>query len=187
VANSDDQIPPAVSSEKSDPPLHPVVVDFGVGLETQASIRRDVVAPLSAAATAMVSGRAELTLTPAPLTIVPTPYPREPGAPLVVHGSLNIDPRSPGLQELSAKLDQIIGLLAGSNLFAIETRNQLAAEIQAGKALATAPKPNTELLKAVLVNPLVFIACAAASAIIGELALQALHLIEMLFQVSIPL
>jgi hypothetical protein len=188
VANSDDQTPtPNSAKENGSPPLHRVVADIGVALESAAEVRRDAPLPIGAAATAMASGRAELNLTPAPLTIVPTPYPREPGAPLVVHGAPDVDPRSPALRDLNAKLDQIAELLAGSNLFAIETRNQLIAEIQAGKSLASAPKPNTELIKALLINPLVFIACAAASAVIGELALQALHLIEGLFQVPIPM
>lgn len=135
----------------------------------------------------MAAGRAELTLTPAPLTIVPTPYPREATGPLVVFGSPQIDTRSSDFRELNAKLDQIIDLLAGSNQFAVETRNQLDAEIQAGKALLSAPKPNTNLLKVLLIHPLTFLAGAAASGIVSNLAVQALHLIQALFQISIPL
>jgi hypothetical protein len=172
-----------VSRPQEPPRQHRVVADFGMGIETQVETRRDVAVPLAASTTAIGSGAA--VPPPAPITIVSTPYPREPGAPLVVNGSPLIDGQQ--LRELNAKLDQIIGLLAGSNQFAIETRNQLTAEIQAGKVLLSAPKPNTDLLKALLVHPLMWLASAAAGAMVGEYATEALHLIEAVFQTPIPM
>lgn len=144
-------------------------------------------APSSTTTTAMFSERAELTLTPTPVTIVPTPYPREPDAPLVVNGSLQIDARSPELRQLNAKLNHIIRLLSRSNAIAGDTRDQLVAEIRAGKALLAAPKPNVDLIKVLLVHPLTFLAKVAATAVVGACALEALHLIQGIFQVPIPL
>jgi hypothetical protein len=138
--------------------------------------------PLSAAAAAKVSARAELTLTPEPVTIVPTPYPDDPGAPLVVSDYVRIDVRSAEFSELNAKLDRIVGLLDRSNQFSSDTQKQLATEIQAGRTLLTAPKPDRTLIQLLLTHPLHFIATAAAGAIIGQYAIEALQLLQQILR-----
>jgi len=167
-----------ITRPQEQPPRPSVLSGAGVQAETVS---------LSASTMARFDGSATLTLTPAPLTVMPTPYPRDPTAPLMVDGSPQTDVRSQDFQELNAKLDQIIGLLAGSNQIAGDIRDQLIAEIRAGKALLPAPKPNVDLLKTLLVHPLVWIASAAAGGVIGDLAAQALHLIQGIFQIPIPL
>jgi hypothetical protein len=48
-------------------------------------------APIAARTGEVASRRAQLTLTPKPVTVVPTPYPSDPAAPLPVHGYLRVD------------------------------------------------------------------------------------------------
>jgi len=67
--------------------------------------------PLAGSSRGQVSARGVLTLTPEPVTIVPTPYPADPIAPLVVHGFVNIDPQSAAFLEFSAKIDELAGHL----------------------------------------------------------------------------
>jgi hypothetical protein len=144
-------------------------------------------------AAAALSGEGELaaeaTIRPGRVTIVPTPYPSDPAAPLVVSGYVFIDMRSAEFGELNAKLDQLIRLLNQnqSNLIAGETRDQLIAEIQAGQRILTAPKPDRNLIEALLMHPLTWIAGAAGAGIIGDHANEALNLLLRMLETNIPL
>jgi hypothetical protein len=144
-------------------------------------------APLAASSGGQSSARAELTLTPKPVTIVPTPYPADPAAPLVISGYVRIDVRSAEFGELNAKLDELIRLVGQSNQIAGETRDQLFAEIQAGRTILAAPKPDRNLIEALLVHSLTWIVAAAGSGIIGECANEALHLLLRMLETPISL
>jgi hypothetical protein len=125
---------------------------------------------------------------PEPLTVAPTPYPADPSAPLVVLEYLRVDRRSVEYAELNAKLDAILTQLRGHNEIAGEVRNQLIAEIQAGRLILASPRPDPNLIKTLLVGPLKYLALAAASGVIGECANEALHFLSHLFAAGgIPL
>jgi hypothetical protein len=134
--------------------------------------------PMSTSSRARSSARAELTRTPKPVTIVPTPYPDDPAAPLVLSNYIRIDLRSAEFREFNAKLDLIIGHLDRSNLFSGDTQQQLTIELQMGRMELTAPRPDRNLIHLLLTHGLKFIAVAAAGAIIGQYATEALQLLE---------
>jgi hypothetical protein len=191
--------PESLSSEGSDvsspPKMYKVVSDSGAALETNSEIVTGVQRegnnptllsttgvfepphPLRASSGAQLSARAQLTLTPEPVTVVPTPYPKDPAAPLVVHGSIRIDIRSAEFVEFDAKIDRLIELLTQSNEIAGDTRDQLLAEIKAGRSILLAPSADGNLVKVLLEQPLLWIATAAGSGIIGELAYDAVQLL----------
>jgi hypothetical protein len=95
-----------------------------------------------AASASSAFGSTDLTLTPKPIEIVPTPYPNDPEAPLVVYGALTINVRSPAFRDFSASLDAVLHELPRSNEIAGEARDQVVAELEAGRRLLTAPKPD---------------------------------------------
>jgi len=133
--------------------------------------------PLTGLSGARATARAELTLTSKPVTIVPTPYPDDPTSPLVVQGFVHIDTRSAAFIEFSAKIDELTGLLTKSNEIAGDTRDQLLAEIKAGMSILTAPKPDRNLIEALLERPLLWVAGVAGTGIIGGLAYDAVQLL----------
>jgi len=94
----------------------------------------------------MLQSLMEKTTAPEPLTIVPTLYPEDPTAALIVRDYVLIDARSPEFGELNAKLDVIIDLLHQSNQISGEVRDQLIAHIQAGRTILAAPKPDRNLI-----------------------------------------
>ena len=111
------------------------------------------------------------------LTIITTPYPSDPAASLVVSGYVRIDTRSAEYREFNSKIDRIIGLLADSNEIAGDTREQLLAEIKAGMSILSAPNADPNLIKVLLEQPLLWIAGAAGTGIIGGLAYDAVQLL----------
>jgi hypothetical protein len=119
--------------------------------------------------------KADAMIAPAPMTVVPTHYPDDPGAPLVIRNVVIIDVRSAAFRESDAKLDEIVSLLRGSNEIASDTRDQLIAEITAGRTLLKAPKLDRNLIEILLLRPLRYLADKAGSAFIGGLAAEALH------------
>jgi hypothetical protein len=131
-------------------------------------------APIAARTGEVASGRAQLTLTPKPVTVVPTPYPSDPAAPLPVHGYLRVDVASPAFKEFDAKLEQIFAELQRSNIIVGETRDRLSAELEAGRTLLVAPKPSRDLVDLRLIMPLKYLATAAVGAVLGMLAQDAL-------------
>jgi hypothetical protein len=125
---------------------------------------------------------------PVGLTVVPTPYPADPSAPLVVHGYLRVDFASVEYAEFNSKLDELLTHLRRSNEIAGEVRDQLIAEMQAGRTILESPRPDPNLIKALLISPLQFIMGAAAAGVIGDYAIQALHYLSQLFAAGgIPL
>ena len=129
----------------------------------------------------------ETTLMPGPLPVAPTPYPDDPAAPLIVQNVVHINVRSVEFRESNTKLDELIRLLRQSNEIAGETRDQLIAEITAGRVILTAPKPDRNLLDVLLVRPLLYLANRGTSAVVGVLADEALHLLLRMLDTPIPL
>jgi len=112
-----------------------------------------------------------------PVSVVPTVYPTEPGGAVLVQNHITINVHSTDMRELNAKLDALVTELRRSNEISGEVRDQLLAEITAGKALLTAPKPNATLIELLLKRPLTFIAKQGAGTIIGTIATAALALL----------
>jgi hypothetical protein len=108
------------------------------------------------------------------IPIIPTLYPREPDAAVIVQNHLTINVRSDEFRELNGKLGELLSLLRRSNEISGEVRDQLAAEIAAGKALLCAPKLDPSLIELLLKRPLTL---KAAGAAIGAIAVAALGLL----------
>jgi hypothetical protein len=138
---------------------------------------------LAATGSARATGRGTLTLTPAPITIVPTPFPEKLGDPIIVHNQVTVNVQSIEFRELNAKLDAVITLLdRRSNDISGDVREQLKAEISAGRLLLTAPKPDRNWIDLLLLRPLKYLADKAGSAVIGGLAAEALNLLLKMLQ-----
>ncbi|MFZ0150683.1 MAG: hypothetical protein WAM72_20550 [Xanthobacteraceae bacterium] len=190
------------------PGLHRVVSDSGLPFETSteiASVQRRVSNAAMESATGEVAPL--LPLDPAPhtvekpsvgeppptleverVTIVPTPYPDDPKAPLLVHGYISINVWSAEFRKSDANLVELIRLLRESNEIAGDTRDQLIAELTAGRVMLTAPKADRNLLEILLIIPLKYLADRAGSAVMGAVADEALHLLLQMFaQQNIPL
>jgi hypothetical protein len=120
---------------------------------------------------------ATLTVTRAPVSIVPTVYPEEPGGAVIVQNHVTININSIEFRELNSKLDDVISLLRSSNEISGEARDQLIAEIKAGRALLAAPKPDPKLIEILLKHPLMFIVKTASGAVIGAAATAAVALL----------
>jgi hypothetical protein len=122
-----------------------------------------------------------------PVPVVPTPYPTDPTGPLVVPDYLQVDTTSKEFREFDKRLDKIVALLAKSNAIAGDTRQQLIAEIKAGREILASPRPNRALVALLLERPLKFIAEAVAAGIIADQTIQALHYLQHLFEAGVPL
>lgn len=124
---------------------------------------------------------ADATVLPsAPVPIMPTLYPGELGGTVIVQNYITINVRSPVFRQSNTKLDELIDELRRSNQISAEVRDQLRAEITAGKALLAAPKPNRNLIELLLLRPLKYLADKAGSAIITKLAVELLNLLTKL-------
>lgn len=119
---------------------------------------------------------------PPPILIVPTVYPENAAGTVIVQNYITIDTQSTEFRELNAKLDELLDEWRKSNEISTQVRDQLRAEIAAGRELLTAPKTNRNMIDVLLLNPLKYIAKTFASAFIGELAKGALKLILELIQ-----
>jgi hypothetical protein len=73
------------------------------------------------------------------------------------------------------KLDQTLDALHRSNEIAGEVRDQLSAEIEAGKIILKSPKPDRRMIDLLLIQPLKYIIDKGAGAIIADLARAALE------------
>jgi hypothetical protein len=120
---------------------------------------------------------ADATVIPAPVSIIPTIYPQEPSGAVIVHNHITINVRGAEFGELNEKLEELPVLLRRSNEVSGEVRDQLIAEITAGKVLLTAPKLDPKLIEALLKRPLMFITEKAAGAVVGAAAVTALALL----------
>jgi hypothetical protein len=137
---------------------------------------------------ASVQGRAELSVTPEPVTVVPTPFPADPSAPLFVAVHLKVDINSAEFRELNETLNKLVKVLDRSNAITPETGQQSIAEIKGGQEVLKSPKPNPGLVKVLLVAPLKYFATKLIDNTIQHLATKALEFITRLFtDAGIPL
>jgi hypothetical protein len=67
-----------------------------------------------------------------------------------------------------------------SNEIAGEPRDQLVAEMRAARALLEAPKPDPKSIEILLIRPLKWKGEKGGRAIVGALAVEALHLLQQL-------
>jgi len=124
------------------------------------------------------SGKTEpVPVPPAPQAIIPTMYPAEPGGAVVVQNQITINIHSTEFRELNRTLNELLQEMrrSRSNEIAGEVRDQLTAEITAGRTLLTAPKAHRNWIDLLLVKPLKYIAEKGGSAVIGKLATAALE------------
>jgi hypothetical protein len=113
----------------------------------------------------------------AAIPIIPTLYSGEPSGGITVQNYITINVRTAEFIELNNKLNELLGLLRRSNEISGEARDQLIAEIKAGRALLEAPKADPKLLDILLKRPLMFIGKTGSGAIIGVTATAALALL----------
>jgi hypothetical protein len=111
------------------------------------------------------------------VSIPPTLYPTDPFGAVLVQNHITININSVEFRELNSKLDELISLLGISNEISGEARDQLIAEIRAGRALLEAPKVDPKLIELLLKRPLTYLADKAAGALIGAAAATAIALL----------
>lgn len=109
--------------------------------------------------------------------IVESIYPEQPSGVLVALNHITIDQGRAEFSEFSTKVDDLLTLLRESNEFSGEVRDQLIAEILAGRALLGAPKVDPILLERFLANPLKYIAKKTSETPIGSLTVAMLMLL----------
>jgi hypothetical protein len=104
-------------------------------------------------------------------------YPKEPTGALVSPHHITINQAQAEFGEFNAKVDDLLALLRESNQFSDEVRDQLIAEILAGRALLGAPKADPILVERFLTNPLKYIAKKSSQTPIGPLTVAMLVLL----------
>jgi hypothetical protein len=115
-----------------------------------------------------------------PASIVEIIYPEEPSGTLLAPNHITVDQGRADFSEFNTKVDDMLTLLKESNEFSGEVRDQLSAEILAGRTLLMAPKADPILLERFLSNPLKYIAKKSSEAPIGALAVAMLMLLNKL-------
>ena len=113
---------------------------------------------------------------PVPVTAEahPTVYPAELSGGVTVQNQITINIRSTDFQKFEAKLDELLEAIRRSNEISGEVRDQLKAEITAGRTLLKAPKVDRNWIDLLLVKPLKYVIEKGGSAVIGKLATAAL-------------
>jgi hypothetical protein len=106
-----------------------------------------------------------------------TIYPEEPSGEVVVRNHITIDLHSAAYREFSTKVDDLLTLLRESNEFSGEVRDQLIAEISAGRTLLSAPKADPILIERFLTNPLRYIANKTAGTALAVLTMALMILL----------
>jgi hypothetical protein len=121
------------------------------------------------------SGKTEpIPVPPQPQPIIPTVYPAEPDGAVTVYNQITINIQSTDFRKFETTLDELLEAMRRSNEIAGEVRDQLTAEITAGRTLLKAPKADRNWIDLLLLRPLKYIAEKGGSAVIGKLATAAL-------------
>jgi hypothetical protein len=115
-----------------------------------------------------------------PAPIVEIIYPEEPSGTLVAPNHITVDQGRAEFSEFNTKVDDMLTVLRESNDFSGEVRDQLIAEILAGRTLLMAPKVDPILLERFLSSPLKYIAKKSSEVPIGALAVAMLMLLNKL-------
>lgn len=140
---------------------------------TSSSVESRSTTPLTSTVSTSVTRAASIT--PQPITIVPTLYPELPSGGITVENYITINVNGADAEDFFAKLDALSDELRRSNEITGEVRDQLQSEIAAGRSILSAPKANRKLVDLFLVRPLTWLAEKAGSAIISKLAGDALE------------
>jgi hypothetical protein len=101
----------------------------------------------------------------------------EPSRTLVAPNHITIGQGRAEFIDFDTKADDLLALLRESNEFSGEVRDQLIAEIWAGRALLRAPKADPILLERFLATPLKYIAKKSSQTPIGALTAAMLMLL----------
>jgi hypothetical protein len=117
---------------------------------------------------------ADATVIPAPRPVTPTVYPDSPQGPIIVQNHITINLQSDEFRLFNQNLETLIAQLGRSNEFAGEARDQVVAELRAGREILTAPKPQRDLVHLLLLRPLKWVAAKAGSEVIASLTKKAL-------------
>lgn len=163
----------------------PVALRAGAGLAVD---KPDIGSPsLTAVSAVPIEGKLEVSenadrleaegiVFPPPTSVTPTVYPDSPDGKVIVHNNVTINIGSVEFKTFNTKMDALVKQLqvGRSNQISGEVCAQLLSEIMAGREILKGPKPSRDLIKLLLVKPLEFLMKAAAGAIIGDLAGQAL-------------
>ena len=150
------------------------------GADPPVALRAGAHADLGLSTTGVVF-RASGTVTPPPVSIVPTIYPDSPQGPVIVQNHITINIQSAEFSRFDKNLEALIGELNRSNEISGEVRDQLVSELWAGREIIGAPKPQRDLIDLLLVRPLKWLIEKSGSAMVGKLAGDALEwLIKML-------
>jgi hypothetical protein len=111
----------------------------------------------------------------APVPITPTVYPDSPQGTIIVQNFVTINGGSVEFRNFNSTMNGLVNRLSVSNEISGDVRDQLLAEIAAGREILKAPKANRDLIKLLLIEPLTFLAKTVASSVIGTLAGEALE------------
>jgi hypothetical protein len=124
---------------------------------------------------AIASSTTQTVPVPPPQPITPTVYPGEPSGTVIVQNQITINVHSTDFRKFEAKLDELLEAIRRSNEISGEVRDQLKAEITAGRTLLKAPKADRTWIDFLLVRPLRYLAEKVGSAVISKLATDALE------------
>jgi len=114
------------------------------------------------------------TVSPAAIPINQTVYSAET---VIIQNSITINVGDPDVRELKNTLGRLVAAIEGCNELSAEVRNQLRAEITAGKALLEAPKVERNAIQLYLLNSLRWIGEKVAAVIVTQLATRGLELL----------
>ena len=118
---------------------------------------------------------ADATVVPAPVMIVPTIYPSDPAAPIVVHNYMTINVQAAGFREICCQ-----SRCASSPFAAVErdcrrNKRSTGSRNYGGPNNTNGTEPDRNLIDVLLVRPLRYLADKAGSAVIGSLAAKILE------------
>ncbi len=93
---------------------------------------------------------------------------------MIVQNSITINIQSEPFKQFNANMEKLLDELRRSNEISGEVRDQLLADMKAGREILNAPKPPRGLIELLLVKPLKYLMEKAGSEFISKLAGAAL-------------